>query len=66
MCRWQVKRLGHVDYRQAGAILEDQVGKPREAMIGIPRWSSHHGGTPGDIAALLSRRHLAGAAVIRR
>jgi hypothetical protein len=55
-----------VDYRRAGAILEDQVGKPRETMIGRSGWSSRHRGTPGYITALFSRRYLAGAVVIRR
>ena len=66
MCRWQAKRLGDVDYRLPGAALEDHVGKPREAMIGRPRWSSRLRGTPGIIAAPLNRRLLARAAVIRR
>ena len=55
-----------VDYRRAGAILQDQVGKPRETIIGRSGWSSRHRGTPGHIAALFSRRHSVGAVVIRR
>jgi hypothetical protein len=53
-----------VDYRRAGAILEDQVRKPRETMIGRFGWSSRHRNTPGHIAVLFSRRHLTGAVVI--
>jgi hypothetical protein len=63
MCRYQAKRLGDVDYHRAGVVLEDHVRKLREAMIG---WSSRPRGTPGIIAAPLSRRPLARAAVIRR
>jgi hypothetical protein len=66
MRRWQAKRLGDVDYRLPGAALEHYVGQPREAMIGISRWSSRLRGTPGIIAAPHSRRLLAHAAVIRR
>jgi hypothetical protein len=66
MCRWQAKRLGEVDDQRTGAVREDQVGKPREAMIERPHWSSRSRSTPGVIAAPLSRRLLAPAAVIRR
>jgi hypothetical protein len=66
MYRWQAKRLGEVDDRRTGAVREDQVGKPREAMIERPHWSSRPRRTPGVIAAPLSRRLLAPAAVIRR
>jgi hypothetical protein len=66
MCWYQAKRLGDVDYHRAGAVLEDHVRKLREAMIGRPHWSSRPRGTPGIIAALLIRRPLAWAAVIRR
>jgi hypothetical protein len=66
MCRCQAKRLGDVNYRRAGAFFEDHVRKPREAMFGRALRSSRPRGTPGVIAAPLSRRLLARAAVIRR
>jgi hypothetical protein len=51
MRRWQVKRLGDMDYRLRGAAREDHVGKPGEAMIGRSRWSSRLRGRLGTIAA---------------
>ena len=66
MCRWQAKRRGDVNHPRAGAFLEDHVRKPREAMIGRALRSSSPQATPGIIAASLSRRLLAPAAVIRR
>jgi hypothetical protein len=66
MCRWQAKRLGDVDYHRTGAILEGHVRKLREVMIGRSRYLSRPRCTPGIIAAPLSRRLLARAAVIRK
>jgi hypothetical protein len=59
MSRWQAKRLDDVDYRLPRAVLEDHVGKLREAIVGALRWSSGPEGTPGVIVTPFSRRLLA-------
>jgi len=66
MCRWQAKRLGDVDYRRAGAVLDDHVGKLPPVMIGRALRSWWPQGTPVVITAPPSRCLLARAAVIRR
>jgi hypothetical protein len=66
MCRWQAKRLGDVDYHRAGTVLEDHVRKLREVMIRRSRCLPRPRCTPGIIAAPLSYRLLAWAAVIRK